>query len=376
MAIKDSGARRQFYTPDGREAGVRDIADGKGRCDLLPLIEVSNVTGDLVLHDIGVFMKTGETCYIYNAIARFVDAEFPDFPTAVLEYAVHMEEGAKKYTTQKELKREDYGWELKKELEKESSVLSVVQISSTAKECAGAATKKTYAAEIWTTLRGKEPTPELGTNSTQTVLPRQIKSGEKIPSVKNETTRQNGDPGYGNTDLLKKPLLFYTPAKTTDVPSAESLSTMLLRYTLTMTITRGGHEECFVVSATTESECWGNLLKLCKGLSNTFSIRLRKNTDCWSLERYHEGERNWEKGIPCHCYVDSGVRHLLKCRRGDTDERHDRAFLWNMFGLLWTLENRPELNDLPKYEVQGREEVDPTCTCATSAEPDSTLPLF
>ena len=43
MAILDSGARRQFYTPDGREAGVRDIAEGKGRCDLLPLIEVSNI---------------------------------------------------------------------------------------------------------------------------------------------------------------------------------------------------------------------------------------------------------------------------------------------------------------------------------------------
>ena len=185
MAIKDSGARRQFYTPDGREAGVRDVAEGKGRCDLLPLIEVSDVTGDRVLHDIGEFMKTGETHYIYTAIVRFVDAEFPDFPTAVLEYAVHMEEGCGKY-----------------------------------------------------------------------------------------------------------------------------------------------------------------------------------------------GDRNWEKGIPCHCYVDSGVRHLLKCRRGDTDERHDRAFLWNMFGLLWTLENRPELNDLPKYEVQGREEVDPACMCATSAEPDSTHPLF
>lgn len=61
-------------------------------------------------------------------------------------------------------------------------------------------------------------------------------------------------------------------------------------------------------------------------------------------------ERNWEKGIPCHCYIDSGVRHLLKYCRGDTDEPHDRAFLWNMFGLLWTLDNRPEMNDLPFAE--------------------------
>ena len=58
-------------------------------------------------------------------------------------------------------------------------------------------------------------------------------------------------------------------------------------------------------------------------------------------------ERNWEKGIPLHCYIDSGVRHYLKHRRGDTDEPHDRAFIWNMLGLHWTLMNKPEMNDLP-----------------------------
>lgn len=58
-------------------------------------------------------------------------------------------------------------------------------------------------------------------------------------------------------------------------------------------------------------------------------------------------ERNWEKGIPLHCYIDSAVRHYLKHLRGDVDEPHDRAFLWNLLGALWTEENHPELNDLP-----------------------------
>ena len=58
-------------------------------------------------------------------------------------------------------------------------------------------------------------------------------------------------------------------------------------------------------------------------------------------------ERNWEKGISCHCYVDSGVRHLLKWLDGWNDEPHDRAFIWNMLGLLWTVKHRPECNDLP-----------------------------
>lgn len=62
------------------------------------------------------------------------------------------------------------------------------------------------------------------------------------------------------------------------------------------------------------------------------------------------GDRNWEKGIPVHCYIDSGVRHYLKFKRGDTDEPHDRAFVWNMLGAIWTHENKPELIDLPFKE--------------------------
>lgn len=58
------------------------------------------------------------------------------------------------------------------------------------------------------------------------------------------------------------------------------------------------------------------------------------------------GEHNWEKGIPIHSYVDSAVRHLLKICRGDDDEDHKRAFIWNLLGLMWTMKHKPELNDI------------------------------
>lgn len=64
------------------------------------------------------------------------------------------------------------------------------------------------------------------------------------------------------------------------------------------------------------------------------------------------GERNWQKGIPLHCYIDSALRHYFKFLRGDTDERHDRAFMWNVLCAMWTLENfwraenRSEIIDL------------------------------
>lgn len=58
------------------------------------------------------------------------------------------------------------------------------------------------------------------------------------------------------------------------------------------------------------------------------------------------GERNWEKGIHAHSYIDSGIRHFLKYCRGDDDEPHDRAFIWNMLGLAWTVVYRPEFVDV------------------------------
>lgn len=60
------------------------------------------------------------------------------------------------------------------------------------------------------------------------------------------------------------------------------------------------------------------------------------------------GEHNWQKGIPTRCYIDSAVRHLLKWIRNDEDERHDRAFVWNILCCIWTCIHKPELNDYRK----------------------------
>lgn len=78
-------------------------------------------------------------------------------------------------------------------------------------------------------------------------------------------------------------------------------------------------------------------------------------------KHYEEGslkysEYNWTRGIPAHCYVDSCVRHLLKWYDGWDDEPHDRAVLWNLFGLWWTLKNKPECNDLPYTKIKQEEE--------------------
>lgn len=54
------------------------------------------------------------------------------------------------------------------------------------------------------------------------------------------------------------------------------------------------------------------------------------------------GENNWQKGLPQWCYLDSAIRHYLKHIRGDKDEPHDRAFVWNVMCLIWTIRNIKE----------------------------------
>lgn len=58
------------------------------------------------------------------------------------------------------------------------------------------------------------------------------------------------------------------------------------------------------------------------------------------------GENNWQKGIPLHCYIDSALRHFMKFNDGWVDEPHDRAFVWNLIGAIWTIRHKPELIDI------------------------------
>lgn len=55
-------------------------------------------------------------------------------------------------------------------------------------------------------------------------------------------------------------------------------------------------------------------------------------------------EDNWKRGIPVNCYIDSAIRHYLKWLRGDTDERHDRAFVWNIVCCIWEVKHNGKRN--------------------------------
>ena len=100
----------------------------------------------------------------------------------------------------------------------------------------------------------------------------------------------------------------------------------------------------------------GDIKYLENALQRFIDKHLNKNVSLAFLEvskHFEEGakkysENNWKKGIPTHCYIDSAVRHYLKYLRGDKDEPHDRAFVWNILCCIWTCIHKPELNDYAK----------------------------
>ena len=97
MEIKDSGERREFTT-----GAVRDIQEGKGRCDLMPLSVVSDhmeaeALDHRVIQHIHKFQESHDTFCLHMALTIFNQERNWDAPTMFLEVAKHFEDGAKKY---------------------------------------------------------------------------------------------------------------------------------------------------------------------------------------------------------------------------------------------------------------------------------------
>ena len=59
------------------------------------------------------------------------------------------------------------------------------------------------------------------------------------------------------------------------------------------------------------------------------------------------GDDNWKLGQPIKRYKKSLDRHLAAFERGDTDEDHESAIIWNMISIMWTRE-AIRLGILPK----------------------------
>lgn len=104
-AIKDSGNRTKFET-----GAVRDIQQGKGRFDLMPLKamgkllwlhersnEKSAVTTSDIVMDIYQFEQLGNFNYLMMAVNSYAKMTNKDIFALILDVARHFENGALKY---------------------------------------------------------------------------------------------------------------------------------------------------------------------------------------------------------------------------------------------------------------------------------------
>lgn len=62
------------------------------------------------------------------------------------------------------------------------------------------------------------------------------------------------------------------------------------------------------------------------------------------------GENNWKRGMKHSVLYDSAMRHLMQDFTGDVSEDHLGAALWNIMGMIWNRQNKPELDDRKDYE--------------------------
>lgn len=98
IELKDSGNRRAFES-----GAVRDMAEGKGCCDLMPLDVVGEIAGIIyentmlynVLRKIDAYQSTGEDAHLMAALEYAYLWE--DAATMFLEVAKHFEAGCLKY---------------------------------------------------------------------------------------------------------------------------------------------------------------------------------------------------------------------------------------------------------------------------------------
>lgn len=110
--ILDSGERREFET-----GAVRDMAESKGRFDLMPMGIIADLHGDAFLAYIAGYMESGDQWQLANAANLLVGNHWATRYHAWLALAKHFENGAKKYG--------EYNWQ--KGIETRSYIDSAVR---------------------------------------------------------------------------------------------------------------------------------------------------------------------------------------------------------------------------------------------------------
>ena len=70
-------------------------------------------------------------------------------------------------------------------------------------------------------------------------------------------------------------------------------------------------------------------------------------------------DHNWKKGIKSSRCLDSLLRHAFAYSRGDREEDHLSAVVFNAFAIMWNEDCLPEIHDL--HSPKKDDNADPRC---------------
>lgn len=190
----------------------------------------------------------------------------------------------------------------------------------------------------WCTHNGNDP------EECRSCWNRQVPEAKApTPTIKDSGTRQQFptgavrdiQKGKGRCDLL--PLDVVADFYCGDGTEMKENTVVLIFNHIQMFMDTGRIDHLYIVLDDFSSDAFSGIENMLLEVSMHFEE---------GAEKY--GENNWQKGLPVKCYINSAVRHYLKWFRGDTDERHDRAFCWNILCAIWTCKHKPELNEYGK----------------------------
>src|SRR5690606_17491571 len=72
--------KRHDVAPTFTLGAVRDVAEGKGRCDIMPLFDIGNTLDDNILRLIGLYVEHGNISNLESAVKLFVESELTENP--------------------------------------------------------------------------------------------------------------------------------------------------------------------------------------------------------------------------------------------------------------------------------------------------------
>lgn len=286
--VQDHGGKREY----SETGGEREAATGKGRFDLIP-------------------------------------------PYALTRVAKHYEAGSRKYTTDITIPIDQFQTKLvmwctcgHHNATQKNRTTHVISADPATKSSSGQGTQSTQSGSEKTAEAGRKTTSNASEQVIDNTKPHREVSSVRlsmqehascVPSVSPQTTKEGSS----------------TP-KEVGVASADP-NPIGRTSTSTTTTPPAVYVDFYAVNATKALDFSEILSKVLSEHSPTCAIRqLQITLQGETVRIVKSGDRNWEKGLPLHRFIESAYRHLNQFMDSERSEDHLAAIIWNIAGYMHT----------------------------------------